>query len=85
MMVSTSLRVSRALDVSMRNSDSGVVMRMSGGLLSSERRSEAGGVAGPDAHGDQRGGQVQPLGRLRDADQRGAEVAFDVDAERLER
>ena len=42
MMVSTSLSVSRALDVSMRNSDSGVVIRMSGGLLSSERRSDAG-------------------------------------------
>ena len=37
--VSTSLSVSRALDVSMRNKDSGVVMRMSGGWLSSARRS----------------------------------------------
>ena len=42
MMVSTSLSVSRALEVSIRKSDSGVVMRMSGGLLSSERRSDAG-------------------------------------------
>ena len=42
-------------------------------------------VPGPDAHGDERGGQVQAFGGLRDADQRRAEVAFDVDAERLER
>ena len=42
MMVSTSLSVSRALEVSIRKSDSGVVMRMSGGLLSSARRSDAG-------------------------------------------
>ncbi|MDI2022715.1 hypothetical protein PJL18_03257 [Paenarthrobacter nicotinovorans] len=41
MMVSTSLSVSRARDVSMRNRDSGVVMRMSGGLVSSVRRSAA--------------------------------------------
>ena len=42
-------------------------------------------VPGPDADGDQRGGQAQPLGGLGDADQRRAEVAFDVDAQRLER
>jgi hypothetical protein len=46
MMVSTSVSVSRALEVSIRNSDSGVVMRMSGGLLSSARRSAA--VVSPD-------------------------------------
>ena len=46
MIVSTSLRVSRALDVSIRKSDSGVVMRISGGWLSSERRSDA--VVSPD-------------------------------------
>ena len=46
MIVSTSLRVSRALDVSIRKRDSGVVMRMSGGWLSSERRSAA--VVSPD-------------------------------------
>ncbi|CAH0252535.1 hypothetical protein SRABI26_03183 [Arthrobacter sp. Bi26] len=42
-------------------------------------------VPGPDAHGNERGGQVQAFGGLRDADQRCAEVAFDVDAESLER
>ena len=42
-------------------------------------------VPGPDAHGNERGGQVQALGGLRDADQRRAEVAFDVDAESLQR
>ncbi len=46
MMVSTSVRVSRALEVSIRNNDSGVVMRMSGGLLNRERRSAA--VVSPD-------------------------------------
>ncbi|MCB5281022.1 hypothetical protein BJQ89_00757 [Arthrobacter sp. ES1] len=43
------------------------------------------GVTGPDAHGDQRCGQVKAFGGLGDADQRCAQVAFDVDAERLER
>ena len=42
--VSTPRSVSRAWEVSMRNSDSGVVMRMSGGLVASRRRS-AGGVS----------------------------------------
>ena len=46
MIVSTSLRVSRALDVSIRKRDSGVVMRISGGWLSNERRSAA--VVSPD-------------------------------------
>src|SRR5690606_12253321 len=40
--VSTSARVSRACEVSMRNSDSGVVMRMSGGWEARRRRSAAG-------------------------------------------
>ncbi|OUD95291.1 hypothetical protein CMMCAS05_02360 [Clavibacter michiganensis subsp. michiganensis] len=42
MTVSTPASVSRAAEVSMRNSDSGVVMRMSGGVFASERRSPAG-------------------------------------------
>ena len=37
--VSTSVSVSRAAEVSIRNSDSGVVMRISGGSLDSDRRS----------------------------------------------
>ena len=41
MTVSTPRRASRAREVRMRNSDSGVVMRMSGGLLASRRRSSA--------------------------------------------
>ena len=41
MTVSTPRRVSLAWDVSSRNSDSGVVIRMSGGLLTSLRRSSA--------------------------------------------
>ena len=42
MTVSTRVSVSRAADVSIRNSDSGVVIRMSGGFLISARRSPAG-------------------------------------------
>ena len=42
--VCTSARVSRAADVSIRKSDSGVVMRMSGGLVISSRL-RAGGVS----------------------------------------
>ena len=41
MTVSTPRSASRAREVSSRNSDSGVVMRMSGGLLASRRRSSA--------------------------------------------
>ena len=44
MTVCTAARVSRAADVSIRNSDSGVVIRMSGGLVMSWRR-RAGGVS----------------------------------------
>jgi hypothetical protein len=44
-----------------------------------------GGIAGPDPDGDQGSRQVQPFGSLGDADEGGAEVAFDVDAKRLER
>lgn len=44
--VSIPARASRAEEVSIRNSDSGVVIRMSGGLVTMERRS-AGGVS-PD-------------------------------------
>ena len=40
--VSTLRRISRACEVSMRNSDSGVVMRMSGGFETRARRSLAG-------------------------------------------
>jgi hypothetical protein len=40
--VSTPVRVSRAAEVSIKKSDSGVVMRMSGGLFTRARRSAAG-------------------------------------------
>ncbi len=42
MTTSTVRSVSRACEVSMRKSDSGVVMRMSGGFLSMAARSRAG-------------------------------------------
>ena len=42
MTVSTVPRISRAFDVSSRNSDSGVVIRMSGGLRTWRERSDEG-------------------------------------------
>ncbi len=54
MTVSTPRSTSRALDVSSRNSDSGVVIRMSGGFAASLRRSSGCGVPGADADPDVR-------------------------------
>ena len=85
MTVSTPRSVSRAADVSMRNRDSGVVMRISGGWR--HERPALGGQrvarADPDAHL----GHLHAVRgrRARDADERGAQVALDVDAERLQR
>ena len=74
MMVSTSVSVSRALEVNIRKRDSGRgdedVRRVAEQRAAVRRR----GVPGPVAHGDERGGQVQPLGGLRDADQRRTQV-----------
>ena len=83
--VSTSARVSRAADVSIRNSDSGVVIRMSGGLAISSRR-RAGGVS-PERTPTLmlRRPLPEPFGDAGDTGQRGAQVALDVDGQRLER
>ena len=83
--VSTSRRLSRAWLVSIRNSDSGVVIRMSGGRAGQGAALGGRGVAGADADGDLGHRAAEPLGGLPDADQRRAEVALDVDGERLER
>ncbi len=85
MTVCTSASVSRAAEVSIRNSDSGVVIRMSGGLVISSRRC-AGGVSPERTPTLIVGrGHAVPLGDAGDAGQRGAQVAFDVDGQRLER
>ena len=75
MTASTPVRISRAPLVSMRYSDSGVVMRMSGGLRRIAARSLLRRVAGADADAE--------VGA--DAAQRRAQVAVDVVGERLQR
>ena len=72
-------------DVSSRNSDSGVVIRMSGGRRANSRRSSAGVSPVRIADGDVGLGQAEPGRGLPDAGQRGAQVALDVDGQRLER
>ena len=85
MTVSIPRSASRACEVSMRNSDSGVVIRMSGGRFASRARSAGRGVARADADADVDGIEVE-AGRLAlDADERTAQVALDVDRECLER
>ncbi len=83
--VSTPRSASRAALVSSRKSDSGVVMRMSGGRRAKLRRSSAGVSPERRRDRDVRLGQAEPGGGLPDAGQRDAEVALDVDGERLER
>ena len=83
--VSTPRSDSRAAEVSSRNSDSGVVIRMSGGRRAKARRSSAGVSPERMRDGDVRRGQPEPGGGLADAGERRAQVAFDVDGERLER
>ena len=71
----TPARVSRAAEVSIRNSDSGVVMRMSGGFLRSSRRWAGGvspertptriGCAGAPAHSAMREIPASGVRRLR--------------------
>ena len=73
---STPLSISRAREVSIRYSDSGVVIRMSGGLRSHRRALALGRVAGADA-------DAHVLGA--DPAQRRAQVALDVVGERLQR
>ena len=85
MTVCTVASVSRAADVSIRNSDSGVVMRMSGGLVINSRR-RLGGVS-PDRTPTlmSGGGWLRRSGDPGDARQRCAQVPLDVDGQRLER
>ena len=83
--VSTPRSDSRADDVSSRNSDSGVVIRTSGGRLAKARRSSAG--VSPVRMPTVMSGSGSPsrAERVADADQRRPEIALDVDRERLER
>ncbi len=74
---STSASVSRAREVSIRYSDSGVVIRMSGGWRSIAARSFWGVSPVRMPTGD--------LLRARDRGQRHSQVALDVVAERLQR
>ena len=83
--VSTPRSDSRACEVSSRNSDSGVVIRMSGGLVEQRAALVGRGVAGADADRDVGLGQPEPRRLLPDAGQRAAQVALDVDGERLQR
>ena len=83
--VSTLRSVSRACDVSIRYSDSGVVMRMSGGsrkqLLSFLRM----GVAGTDRDRWFVDVETQSFRGEADPEDRSAEVLLDVDGESAQR
>ena len=72
---SAPVRISRACDVSMRYSDSGVVMRMSGGVAAHGLRGRAGACR---RCGSRHRSRV-------DAAQRGAQVALDVVGQGLQR
>ena len=83
--VSMPVSASRAADVSIRNRDSGVVIRMSGGRVDEGAALGGRGVAGADAHLDLGFGQAEADGFLADAGQGAAEVALHVHGEGLER
>ena len=83
--VSTPRSASRAAEVSSRNSDSGVVIRMSAGRRANSAALVGRRVAGAHRHRDVGLGQVEPGRGLADAGQRRAQVALDVDGQRLER
>ena len=85
MTTSTVRRMSRAFDVSMRYSDSGVVMRMSGGLRRSARRSS--GVVSPVRMPVRTGDAPPPCAASLSASARKRllQVALHVRAQRLER
>jgi hypothetical protein len=85
MTVSTERSASRAFDVSSRYSDSGVVIRMSAGSRWNRARS-ARRVAGADRD-RRRDGTASPraAATVGDAGERRAQVALDVDRQRLER
>ena len=69
----------------MRNSDSGVVMRMSGGVVAIARRSLAGVSPERTPTVMSRLRESQPGRGVPDAGERGPQVALDVDRQRLER
>ena len=69
----------------MRKSDSGVVMRMSVGRAGEGAALVGRGVARADADADVGRRQLEPGRGVADADERGAQVALDVDGERLHR
>ena len=83
--VSTSRSVSRADDVSIRYSDSGVVIRMSGGRRMRRLASLAG--VSPVRIADRRLGErhAEPLGGEADAHQRRPQVLLDVERQRPQR
>ena len=83
MTVSTPARASRACEVRIRNSDSGVVMSTSLGVRAKALPLLGRGVTRAHGHGDVGRGKAQPRRRMPDADQRGAQVALDVDREGL--
>ena len=85
MTVSTPRRVSLAWEVSSRNSDSGVVMRMSGGLAGQLPRSSAAVSPVRTATAMSRLAQAEPVRGVPDPGQRGAQVPLDVHGQRLER
>ena len=78
-------RVSRARLVSIRWSDSGVVIRMSGGRRTSFWRSDGGVSPDPDGDGQARQRRAGGLGRLQDPFEGELEVAEDVLVEGLQR
>ena len=75
----------RAADVSIRNSDSGVVISTSGGRAMSCRRCAAGVSPERTPTLISGGGQPVALSDPGKSRQRGAQVALDVDRQRLER
>ena len=83
--VSTPRSASRAFEVSSRNSDSGVVIRMSGGLVGQPAALLGGGVPGPHRDLDVGLGGAHGLRGVPDPGQRGAQVPLDVHRERLQR
>ena len=78
-------RLSRAELDSTRYSDSGVVMKMSAGVFAKRARSFAGVSPVRIATLGSRSGVPRRSARVTDADQRAAQVALDVDRERLQR
>ena len=81
--VSTEASIARACEVRSRNSDSGVVMRMSGGWRAIRARSSPG-VSPVRMPTVRRGGRLAAaLGGAGDAGEGRAQVALDVDGQRL--